>query len=365
MPTDTQITSMEVSGWEIPTDQPESDGTLEWDSTTIIVVEVSAGTETGVGWTYTDRSAAALIEGTLRQLIVGGDALSPPAIWEAMLHRLRNTGKPGIASMAVSAVDMAVWDLKARLLDVTLADLLGRRRATIPLYGSGGFTSYDLDRLRNQLAGWVDDGMSWVKMKVGREPDEDPSRVRAARVAIGDEAGLMVDANGAYERRQALEMAEQFDRQGVTWFEEPVSSDDRAGLAFVRERTPSAMEVAAGEYGFRIYDFQDLLDAGAADVLQVDVTRCGGITSMLAIADVIRYRHIPISTHTAPNAHLHPALAIPGVRHMEWFHDHVRIESTLFDGARSPENGELSMDPDSPGNGLKLRRGELADHRIV
>lgn len=365
MVTDTQITSMEVSGWEIPTDQPESDGTLEWDSTTIVVVEVAAGPASGLGWTYTDRSAATLLDVTLRDLVVGRDALSPPAIWEEMLHQLRNTGKPGIASMAVSAVDMAVWDLKARLLDVPLADLLGRRRASIPLYGSGGFTSYSLDRLRNQLAEWVDEGMTSVKMKVGREPDEDPGRVKAVRDVIGDGPELMVDANGAYERRQALDMAHRFYDQGVTWFEEPVSSDDREGLAFVRAGTPPGMEVTAGEYGFRVYDFLDLLDAGAADVLQIDVTRCGGITAMLAIADLIRYRHTPISTHTAPHAHLHPALSIPGVRHMEWFHDHVRIESMLFEGARSPENGELGVDPDSSGSGLTLKQGELPEHRIV
>lgn len=363
--TEAPVDRLEVSVWEVPTDEPESDGTLAWDSTTIVVVEARVEDAAGIGWTYTDASAASLIQKTLAPLIEGRNAHSPEAIWRTMLHRLRNIGTPGIAAMAVSAVDMAIWDVKARLLDVPLAGLLGQQRSTVPVYGSGGFTSYDAHRLRSQLAGWVEAGMAWVKMKVGRQPDADATRVAEAREAIGTRAGLFVDANGAYDRKQAVAMAQSFQDSGVSWYEEPVSSDDIDGLRFVRQHTAPEIEVTAGEYAFGVSDAMGLVDREAVDVLQADVTRCGGITPLMAIADFAYFRHIPFSTHAAPQAHLHPAVAMKEIRHMEWFHDHVRIESQLFDGIRQPHDGVVEPDLSAPGTGLALRFDALPEYRVV
>jgi L-alanine-DL-glutamate epimerase-like enolase superfamily enzyme len=127
--------------------------------------------------------------------------------------RLRNAGRPGIGFCALSAVDLALWDLKARVLELPLADVVGRARDATPVYGSGGFTSYSLERIREQLGGWVANGIPRVKMKVSREPDRDPERLDAARQAIGDEAELYVDSNGALSRTQALRWAERFARE--------------------------------------------------------------------------------------------------------------------------------------------------------
>jgi L-alanine-DL-glutamate epimerase-like enolase superfamily enzyme len=275
-----------------------------------------------------------------------------------MVGRVRNLGWRGVAACAISALDTALWDLKARLLDVPLVRLLGRARYAVPIYGSGGFTSYDDARLAAQLGGWVhEDGCRWVKMKIGSEPRRDLTRMRAARAAIGD-AELMIDANGALDRQPALAMAACAADLGVTWFEEPVSSDDLAGLCLLRDRSPVGLEIAAGEYGYDPFYFRRMLGAGAVDVLQADATRCGGYTGFLRAAALCDATPLPLSAHTAPAIHLPVCCAAPRLRHLEWFHDHVRIERMLFDGAPVPHGGAISPDLTAPGNGLTFRRAD-------
>jgi L-alanine-DL-glutamate epimerase-like enolase superfamily enzyme len=346
------VERLEVAEFTVPTDTPESDGTLEWDSTTLVVVHVEGGGERGLGYTYAHAAAATLIDDTLRNVVEGQDAFAIPAAWEALGRRVRNVGRPGIAACAISAIDAALWDLKARLLDVPLCALLGQARETVPVYGSGGFTSYDLRRLEEQLSGWCAEGIPRVKMKVGREPAADVSRVETARRAIGS-AELYVDANGAYTPKQALAFAERFAEHGVTWFEEPVSSADFEGLRLVRERAPAGMDVAAGEYAYVPADFRNLI--GAVDCLQADATRCLGITGFLRAAALAAAHELDLSAHTAPALHLHACLAVPRLRHLEWFHDHVRIERMFFDGFVEPVAGELRPDLTRPGHGLELK----------
>jgi len=356
---------LEVGAYTIPTDAPESDGTIAWDSTTVVVVEATAGDERGLGYAYADAAAARLIEGTLAGVVQGRDAMAVPGAWQAMVAAVRNVGRPGIASSAIAAVDVALWDLKARLLGLPLAALLGQVRDGVEVYGSGGFTSYDVARLQEQLAGWTRAGIQRVKMKVGREPAHDPARVAAARTAIGPEAELFVDANGAYERKHALALAERFAREScVTWFEEPVSSDDLAGLRLLRDRAPAGMAIAAGEYGYALEYFQRMLAAGAVDVLQADVTRCGGITELLRVGALCAAHEIPLSAHTAPSIHAHAGCAIAPLIHLEYFHDHVRIERMLFDGVLEPEGGRLIPDLSRPGLGLELRRADAQAHAV-
>ena len=353
------IEQLEVGAYTIPTDAPEADGTLAWDATTIVVVHARGGGECGLGYTYADVSTAKLIASKLVGVVHGRDAMAPQAAWVAMVEQTRNLGRPGITSMAIAAVDLAVWDLKARLLGLPLCGLLGMARERVPVYGSGGFTAYSPQRLASQLAGWVQDGIPRVKMKVGSVPDEDPERVRLAREAIGPQARLFVDANGAYSRKQALDLAERFaDDARVTWFEEPVSSDDLEGLRLLRDRAPAGMEIAAGEYGYDAVYFKRMLEAGALDVLQADVTRCGGITELLRVGALCRAHCVPLSLHCGPSIHLHPAMALENFVHLEYFHDHVRIEHILFDGVVDPVDGALIPDLERPGNGLELKRGE-------
>jgi len=360
--TDVAVEHLSVSAYTVPTDEPESDGTLAWDSTTIVVVEVEARDEQGLGYTYAATAVAALIDAELRPIVSGSSAGAPASTHAAMCSRLRNAGHPGIAMSAVSAVDIALWDLKARLLDVPLADLLPRAHDVVPVYGSGGFTSYSLDRLREQLGSWVAEGIPRVKMKLGRDPARDPERLLAAREAIGDATELYVDANGAFAPKQALAWATRYAREwGVSWFEEPVSSGDLDGLGFVREHAP--LEVAAGEYAYVAADFRNLL--GRVDCLQADVTRCGGVTGLLQIAGFAATHALPLSGHCAPAASVHPLCAAPTLRHHEWFHDHVRIERMFFDGFLEPANGELRPDASRPGNGLELKRPDVERYAVA
>jgi L-alanine-DL-glutamate epimerase-like enolase superfamily enzyme len=352
------ITDTAVSVYTIPTDHPESDGTLEWTSTTIVIVEVAAGRVAGLGYTYGHKAVATLISGLLLPLVRQRDAMDVTGSWIAMTRAIRNQGRPGLSSMAIAAVDAAIWDLKARLLNVPLVTLLGAGRHAVPVYGSGGFTSYSLDRLQKQLAGWVERGISRVKMKVGRSPEDDDARVRAAREAIGPDAELFVDANGAYGCKQALAHAEAFAEARVSWFEEPVSSDDLEGLRLLRDRAPAGMDIAAGEYGYDLYYFRRMIEAGAVDVLQADATRCAGITGFLQVGALCDAYNMPLSSHTASALHVHPCCALGRVRHLEHFHDHQRIERLLFDGVPQVEHGMMRPDLSRPGFGFEFKRAD-------
>jgi L-alanine-DL-glutamate epimerase-like enolase superfamily enzyme len=355
---------VEASAYVVPTDQPEADGTMAWDHTTLVVAEVSAGGETGIGYTYADACVVSLIAGVLGKAVQRHDAMDPPKAWRALQRAVRNLGREGLAATAVAAVDTAIWDLKAKLLRVPLALLFGRMRDAVPIYGSGGFTSYSDERLTEQLSAWVHrDGCRWVKMKVGSEPDRDPARVRLAKRAIG-EAALFVDANGAYRVEQALALAQEFAGSAVAWFEEPVSSDDLQGLRTMRHHSPPGMEIAAGEYGYTTDYLHRMLDAEAVDVLQADVTRCAGFTGWLQVAALCEAHHIDLSGHCAPALHLHAACAAPRLRHLEWFHDHVRIEHMLFEGAPAPRDGMICPDLSRPGIGLALKRQDAARYVV-
>lgn len=358
------ITRVVSAAYRIPTDTPESDGTLTWDSTTLVVAEIEAGGQRGFGYTYADAACVPLITDKLAPLLERRDAMAVAERWQDMVVAVRNLGRAGIAGTAISAVDTALWDLKAKILGVPLVALLGRARPAIALYGSGGFTSYGIDQLQAQLEGWVGSGIRRVKMKVGREPAQDIERVRAARAAIGDTPELFVDANGAYERKQALDFARRFRDSGVTWFEEPVSSDDLEGLRLLRDQGPSGMAVSAGEYGYDLFYFRRMLEAQAVDILQADATRCGGVTGFLGAASLCEAFGIPLSSHCAPALHLPLCCATRQSVHLEWFHDHARIERMLFDGAAVPDNGRLVPDASRPGLGVEFKEKDAQCYKI-
>jgi L-alanine-DL-glutamate epimerase-like enolase superfamily enzyme len=365
-PTSLPVAALEAEAYTVPTDAPESDGTLSWDSTTLVLVTARAAGEQGIGWTYAGPAAAQVVTGELAEVVVGRDASTPAASWAAMQHAVRNLGRPGLVAEAISAVDVALWDLHARLAGLPVSVALGAVHDGTPVYGSGGFTSYDDRRLGEQLAGWARAGIPRVKMKVGREPAADPHRLEVARKAIGDDVELFVDANGAYTRKQALEQGAVFAGFGVRWLEEPVSSDDLAGLRLVRDRGPAGMAVTAGEYGYDLPYFQRMLDAEAVDCLQADVTRCGGFTALLRVAALCDARSLDLSLHCAPQVSAHAGTAIWHLRHLEYFHDHVRLEGLAFDGVLVPEpDGVLRPDRSRPGLGLTVRSAELERYRVA
>jgi L-alanine-DL-glutamate epimerase-like enolase superfamily enzyme len=359
-----ELTRLCTTAYKIPADSPEADGTLAWTHTVLVCVHAQAGGQCGMGYTYADVATAHLIDEILAAAIEGCDVFATPQAWQRMVRAIRNLGRPGVASMAIAAVDTALWDLKARLLDVPLVSLWGAARERVPIYGSGGFTSYSIEQLQEQLADWTESGIPRVKMKIGSHPDQDLARVRAARGAIGDKAELFVDANGAYDRKQAIAFAEQFADVGVTWFEEPVSADDLAGLNLLRDRVPGGMEIAAGEYGYDLPYFLSMLEARAVDVLQADATRCAGFTGFLQVSALCSAHCLPMSAHCAPSLHVPVCCTALPLRHLEYFHDHSRIEQLLFDGFRKPEDGCLVPDLSRAGIGLELKEADASRYSV-
>jgi L-alanine-DL-glutamate epimerase-like enolase superfamily enzyme len=352
-----RVRAVRASAYTIPTDAPESDGTFEWDSTTLVVTEVEAdGGEAGLGYTYGPAAVATVIDDMLADVVEGSDPMAPAEANSQMHAALRNAGQVGIGALAISAVDVALWDLKAKAQGVCLADALPRISDDVPVYGSGGFTSYSDEQLREQFLAYRDAGVRWAKMKVGRDPDADPHRMSVAKEAAGEGVELMVDANGAFHPTEAIERAEQYAEFGVHYFEEPVSSDDVQGLRRVRDAAPAGMQIAAGEYAWAPRECARLLAEGAVDVLQADVTRVGGVTGFIEAASLAAAADVPFSAHCAPAISVHVCCAAPTLAHLEYFHDHVRIESMLFEGAPQVPYGRLVPDRQSPGLGLSLRR---------
>ena len=360
------VERLEVAAYTVPTERPEQDGTLDWDATTMVVVEAHAGGRVGYGYSYTAAGAADVVRSKLSEVVVGRDVLRVGEAWSAMCVAVRNLGRSGVAATAVAAVDIALWDLKARTLDQPLVSTLDAFHDACPIYGSGGFTNLTAEQLGEQLAGWVDQGIPRVKIKVGRDQGADAERCRVAREAIGDRTALMVDGNGAYQRKDALLWAHRFaDEFGVTWFEEPVSGDDLDGLRLLRDRGPGGLEITAGEYGYVLEDFRRWLSAGAVDCLQADVTRCGGITGYLQVGALAAAFDVQLSAHCAPSVSAQASCAVWKLRHLEYFHDHVLLERMAFDGVLEPEpGGLLRPDRSRPGHGLVPRTADLERYRV-
>jgi len=365
---DPAIEAIDVRVYVVPTDAPEADGTASWDSTTMVLVRVLSDGVVGTGWTYGAAQCADIVKDTLCRVVLHRSALDTSERFDDMVVRVRNEGRQGAIGYAISAVDSALWDLKARLLRLPLFRLMGGVRDEVPVYGSGGFTSYSDEQQSRQLGGWVHgQDIPRVKIKIGedwgRDVEHDLDRIHKARVTIGDEAELFVDANGAYSRKEAVRVARRAAEDRLSWFEEPVTSDDLEGLREVRDAIDA--DVAAGEYGFDLPYFRRMCEAESVDCLQVDATRCGGYTEFQRAAAAAASFSLEVSAHCAPNLHAHVAATTPNLRHVEWFHDHARIERLFFEGALDPSGGAVHPDPALAGNGLVLRERDVAEYRIA
>jgi L-alanine-DL-glutamate epimerase-like enolase superfamily enzyme len=349
-----RIEQLEVDVYTVGTPEPEADGTLTWEATTAVVVHAHARDRVGLGWSYSSAAAAAVITELFAPVVTGRDAFDVTGAWESMRRCARNVGTRGLVMQALSAVDIALWDLKAKLREAPLSIMLGQVRAAVPIYGSGGFTNLDDSRLSEQVAFWRSVGCRAMKIKIGQDRGSDVTRdlqrVNLLRELAGDTVALMVDANGGYSPAQARRVGASLDGLGVVWFEEPVSSDDIEGLAAVRGAV--RCDVAAGEYVSDVYDARRL--APVVDCLQLDVTRCGGYTGWLAAASIAAAHNLEVSAHCAPALHAPVAAAITNIRHIEYFIDHTRLEPKLFAGLPTAAGGLLTPVITRPGHGMSL-----------
>ena len=331
-----------------------------------MLVEAHAGDRVGLGYTYGDAAAGALVRDTLAEVVEGRDALAVTASWQALGRACRNLGRPGLASMAIAAVDTALWDLKARLLELPLATLLDAAHEAVPIYGSGGFTSYSDERLAEQLGGWAEQGIPRVKMKVGREPERDLHRVEVAREAIGEETELYVDANGALSRKEALAVrrrvrgalrralvrgAGQLGRPGrPAPAPRPGAGGD--GDRRRRVRLHAALLRADARGGCR------RLPAGGRHSLRGDhrlPARRRSLSGALAPALGALRAFDPRPSRAARSCRCATSNTSTTTRGSS------RSSSTA---SSSPVGGELRPDLSRPGNGLELKRADAATYAI-
>jgi L-alanine-DL-glutamate epimerase-like enolase superfamily enzyme len=210
--------------------------------------------------------------------------------------------------------------------------------------------------------------MSRVKIKIGEswgsEEQRDLERIALVRRVVGDDVEVFVDANGGYSIKQAVRIGREATAEyAITWFEEPVSSDNLAGLHEVRDQVSA--DVAAGEYGYDEPYFARMVAAGAVDCLQIDVTRCGGYTCWLRAASIASASGLDVSAHCAPAHHVQVCGSVPNIRHVEYFHDHARLETKLFDGIIAPSGGELVADTRQAGSGYALKEVDAEPFRIA
>ena len=300
--------------------------------------------------------ARALIEGSLKEILLGQDPLWHEKLWDDMFWRVRGTGRKGLAFCAISGVDIALWDLKAKTFGVPLYRLLGPYTDTVPIYGSGGWTHFTEDELVREQVGYVERGIPRVKMKVaknfGRAEAEDLRRLAAVRKAVGDEVEIYVDANNGYYAKQAIAMSKRFEQYDVRWFEEPVLADDIHGLAEISRAT--TIPVATGEHEYAKYGFKELISRGGADIVQPDVGRVGGVTEWLKVAHLAHAYNLPVAPHAYQLIHLHLACATPNLKVVEYLGQTEQGDRLWYTEFPEQKDGWWSPYPDRPGLGLEL-----------
>jgi L-alanine-DL-glutamate epimerase-like enolase superfamily enzyme len=358
-----KITDLTTSLLQIPSAQPLGDATATWNllGGCFAHIRTNAGLE-GLGWSGASSAIREVIEHNLKPIIVGSDPLEIERLWDRMFSSVRSIGRKGAALCAISAVDIALWDLKAKMLGLPLYKLLGPYTDSVPVYGSGGWTTLSDAELVNEMAGYVQRGFTHVKMKVGRNfgscEADDIRRLALVRKALGADVGIYVDANGGYRAKQAISIAKRFEEYGVSLFEEPVIADDIEGLSVIAKST--TIPIAAGENEYTKYGFKDLIARGGVDVVQPDVGRVGGVTEWLKVAHLAEAFNLPVAPHAMQLVHLHLACATPNLMKVEVIGVQEDYSRELFQEIPPHNGGMWAPFPDKPGLGVELRQDAVA-----
>lgn len=344
-----------------------ADATRKVETIGFVIVRVTTaeGLE-GVGVTYHEvggEAVVALIRRNMVPKLIDRDPLQTEAIWQEFFHYLRGVGRKGLTFCALSAIDVALWDLKGKITGLPVCRLLGGDRTRVPVYASGGWTSYDDDQLVDEMRGMVARGYRMVKFKVGvdggRNLRRDAERVRKVREAVGPDVDLLLDANNCFDAATAVQLANRIREYDIRLFEEPVFADDIPGLARFRRGTD--IPLATGEHEYTKFGVRDLLLHGAADIVQVDGARAGGYTEMLKCAALTQAWNVPFAPHAMENVHLHLVAAVPNAIFLERLLMFEDITAAVFKGAPVPVDGHMTV-PDLPGLGLVLDMDFIRDH---
>ncbi len=307
----------------------------------------------GLGYTYTVGAGGAAVHTVLARdlapLLVGQEADRIEALWERMWWGLHYVGRGGIASFAISAVDTALWDLKARRQDTPLWRLLGGHDPKVQAYAGGIDLQFPLDRLLRQTRDNLDAGFRAIKMKVGRDRlSEDLARVAAMRDLLGAEVPLMVDANMRWNADQAIRAARRLAEHDITWLEEPTIPDDVAG--HVRILREGGLPIATGENMHTIYEFEHMIGAGGVSFPEPDLSNCGGVTVWLKVARLAEAHNLPVTSHGVHDLHVQLLAAVPNKSYLE-IHG-FGLERFIAEPLRI-EDG-CATAPERPGHGVEL-----------
>lgn len=310
-------------------------------------------------------SVTSIIERKLKNLVIGEDPFATEIIWDKMYREMYRDRK-GAAIRAISAVDIALWDIKGKALNMPLYKLLGGNQKKVPCYASGGYykEGKGIEGLVKEMMSYVNRGFKAVKMKVGAVSlDQDIERVKAVRENIGEDITLLIDANNAYNTHEAIKAGRAFEKYDAYWFEEPVGPEDFLGSRKVAEKLD--IPVASGELEYTIYGFMNLVENRAVDIIQPDATVVGGITEWMKIAGLARAYGIPVAPHWEQEVHMHLTSATPNAMWVEFFMKEidVRKEAELYKDYVEPVNGYLEI-PDKPGLGVELDEKAVEKYRI-
>ncbi len=359
------IKSVETKHYLLPLKHPMTDashGVMTDFEVVLVALETECGA-VGHGYTYTIGCGGAairsLIERDLKSTLVGADAALIEAIWEGMWARLHYIGRGGLASFAMSAVDIALWDLRGKREKLPLWKLLGGYSPEVRAYAGGIDLQLGPDELVEQTRRNLERGFRAIKIKVGRDSlREDVERVKAVRDCIGANMPLMVDANMRYGVEQAISAARKFRDFDVYWFEEPTIPDDYKGMA--RIATEGGLPIAAGENLHTVYEFRHTIEDAKIAFPEPDVSNIGGVTNWMRVAALAYAHNLPVTSHGVHELHLHLLAAIPNASYLEvhsfglerFMHDPPRLEVGIMTA------------PDAPGHGVRFDWDRLSAHEL-
>ncbi|MCQ4333638.1 mandelate racemase/muconate lactonizing enzyme family protein [Natronomonas sp. F2-12] len=348
-----QITDIQTGLYRIPNETALEDATQSFDVLELVTVELTTSTGgRGVGFTYTIGSGGAAIETFLESVcapIVLDEPAVPREIRSTLTAETTFVGREGISELALSAVDIAAWDLLGRETGTPLYRLFGGDRQPVPAYEThGGWLHYDEETLVDNAERAAEDGFAGVKMKVGRGHAEDARRVTAVAEALPPDVDLMIDANCAYTVDEARRLASQLSNVDLAWLEEPLEKGDYAAYGDLRSHVDTP--IATGENYYNPTQFKQVIEADGVDVVQPDVARVGGITPWIEVAELADAWGLSLSPHYIEPIHVHLATGYDNIPYIE---HHSTVLDSVMDSPPTPDDG-LLYPPESPGHGIEF-----------
>lgn len=348
----TRVTDVRTALYGVPNEESLDDATQSFDELELLVVYVETDDSEGMGFTHTigegGSAVREFVEGTLAPALIGETA-APRVARNRIRAATTYVGREGVSELAISAIDIALWDALGRRLGAPLYELVGGEQRDVSAYQThGGWLQYSEKQLVENARDAADRGFVGMKMKVGRGHAEDAERVRAVREVLPARMDLMVDANCSYTIPEARQFVRNIGNVSLGWLEEPLDKGDFAGHADLRDRID--VPVALGENLFNEMQFKQAMVAGAADVLQPDVTRVGGISAWIAVANAASVWGIPVSPHYVEPIHVHLATVFDNVPYVE---HHSTVLDSVMETPLEIDDGRFTP-PDEPGHAVRF-----------